>query len=76
MIGSASEIQKNLNDIIGSDGGLEDPRLVSQFVQLMKSAIIPEEKSILTQSLLETNPQSKSVYTRFFSLGGIEILGK
>ncbi|CAG9327858.1 unnamed protein product [Blepharisma stoltei] len=73
---SFTELQNKLTDISGPDGGLQDPRLVSQFVQLMESASSTEEKSILIQSLLETKENSKAVYNRFFSVGGIETLGK
>ncbi|CAG9318734.1 PPP1R10 [Blepharisma stoltei] len=70
------ELENKLSDMIGPNGGLQEARWIGQFVNLMAETTNVEGRDVLLQALLRTTQNTKAIYGRFSSVGGIEQLGK
>lgn len=70
-----TELENELNEMVGASGGLIETRYVARLVELMREAGSAEGKDYLLKVLLNTPQNDKSILSRFIQLSGIEILG-
>jgi TFIIS helical bundle-like domain len=71
-----SELENELRDMTGANGGLIETRWVSRLVELMREAVSTEAMECLLKVLLNTPQNDKATLSRFIQLGGIELLGQ
>ena len=71
-----AELENQLRDMIGPNGGLLETRWVGRFVELMKETANTEAKDYLLKVLFNTPQSEKAALSRFIQLNGIEILGE
>ena len=69
-----TELENQLRDMIGTNGGLLETRWVGKFVELMGETANSEGKDFLLKILLNTPQTEKSVLSRFIQLNGLDIL--
>lgn len=70
-----TELENQLQNMIGSNGGLLETRWVGKFVELMKETANTEGRDYLLKVLFNTPQTEKAALSRFIQLGGVEILG-
>lgn len=70
-----TELENQLRDMVGSNGGLLETRWVGRFVELMRETANSEGKEYLLNVLFNTPQTEKAALSRFIQLSGVEILG-
>jgi hypothetical protein len=70
-----TELENQLQAMIGPNGGLMETRWVGKFVELMKETANREGRDYLLKVLFNTPQTDKATLSRFIQLGGVEILG-
>ncbi len=70
-----TELENQLRDMIGVNGGLLETRWVGRFVELMRETANSEGKDYLLKVLFSTPQSEKAALSRFIQLNGVEILG-
>ena len=70
-----TELENQLRDMLGANGGLLETRWVGRFVELMRETANTEGKDYLLKVLFNTPQTEKAPLSRFIQLKGVEILG-
>ena len=70
-----TELENQLQVMIGPNGGLTETRWVGKYVELMRETKNREGRDYLLKVLFNTPQTDKATLSRFIQLGGVEILG-
>lgn len=72
---SITELENKLSDMIGPSGGIQEARFINQFLALLNESQGTGNQDFLLQSMLKPSQNSKAIFDRFTSIGGVEVLG-